>query len=327
MIKPEDGYAGVIEAIHDHKSFVISSHVQPDGDAIGCALALALFLKQLGKTVCVRFPDGIAVPHPYEFLPGAEIVESEGACPSYEVFVALECPTLERLGDLADVAAETQVVLNIDHHLDNDMFGTANLVERDASACATILYKLFEMMCPRISPEVAENLYVGIVTDTGRFQYSSTDPETFEIAGKLLELGVSPIHIFQHVYERQSVASLRLLGIALSRLHYDEPGRVAYTWVTQGDLAAAGATMADTENFSNHLRSIESAEIAFVLKEQPDGEIRGSMRSKGEIDVAAIARSIGGGGHRNASGFSSCDSIEEVAEQVVAACRQAVARP
>lgn len=325
MVKPEDGYAQIIDALHKYDSFVISSHVQPDGDAIGCSLALALFLRQLGKTVCVRFPDGIPVPHPYEFLPGSEVVLTEAPCPSYEVFVALECPTLERLGDLAETAKNFKVLLNIDHHLDSDMFGTANLVERDASACATILYKLFEMMCPRISPEVAENLYVGIVTDTGRFQYSSTDPETFDIAGKLLELGVSPIRIFQKVYERQSVSSLRLLGIALTRLRFDEGGSVAYTWVTQADLGAAGATMADTENFSNYLRSMECAEIAFVLKEQPDGEIRGSMRSKGEIDVARISSELGGGGHRNAAGFSAKGPIEDVAGQVVEACRKVAA--
>lgn len=325
MVTAENGYAEIINALNDNASFVISSHVQPDGDAIGSSLALALFLRQIGKTVCVRFPGGIPVPHPYEFLPGCAMVTAQDMCPGHDVFVALECPTLERLGDMAPLAASAPVLLNIDHHLDNDMFGTANLVERDASACASMLYKLFEMMCPRISPEIAENLYVAIVTDTGRFQYSSTDTETFDIARKLLELGVSPIHIFQQVYERQSVASLQLLGRVLSRLKYDEAGRVAYTWISQADFAAAHAAMDDSENFVNYLRSLETAEIAFILKENADGEIRGSMRSKGEIDVAKIAHVMGGGGHRNASGFSAHGDFEEIAAKVVAACRQAIA--
>lgn len=325
-MKPEDGYREVIEAIREHDNFVISSHVQPDGDAIGCALAFGLFLKQLGKRACVRFPDGIPLPHPYEFLSGGDMIVTDTSCPEYEVFVAMECPTLERLGDMAQVAQATPVLLNIDHHLDNDMFGTANLVERDASACATILYKLFAVMGARLTPEIAENLYVGIVTDTGRFQYSSTDSQTFDIARKLLEQGVSPINIFQQVYERQSLHSMRLLGIALARLRFDEDGRVAYTWVTQEDFRTAGAGMEDTENFSNWLRSIDNVEVAFVLKETPNGEVRGSMRSKGDIDAARIARTLGGGGHRNAAGFSAHGDIEEVAKHVVAACREVVAR-
>lgn len=323
---PEDGYARIVEAIRENSSFLISSHVQPDGDAIGCALALGLVLKQMGKEACVKFPGSIPVPHPYEFLSGGEMVVTDDSCPVCDAFVAMECPSLDRLGDVEPVAKEAAVLLNIDHHLDNDMFGTANLVERDASACATILYKLFEIMGVTITPEVAENLYVGIVTDTGRFQYSSTDPETFEIARKLLEEGVSPIHVFQLVYERQSVASLKLLGIALSRLRFDESGQVAYTWVTQEDFGTAGASMEDTENFSNYLRSIESAEVAFVLKQHSDGEIRASMRSKGEIDVARVASALGGGGHRNAAGFSARGGIEDVAARVVAACREAVRR-
>ncbi|RJQ54310.1 MAG: bifunctional oligoribonuclease/PAP phosphatase NrnA [Actinobacteria bacterium] len=324
MAHTENGYAEVIDVLRENSSFVISSHVNPDGDAVGSTLATALFLRQLGKTVCVRFPNGEPVPHPYEFLPGCEMVTTERDCPKHEVFVVLECPSLARLGDLEPVAAQAAAVINIDHHQDNDMFGTANLVERDASACATILYKLFEMMCARMSPEIAENLYVGIVTDTGRFQYSSTDPETFQIAANLLDLGVSPIHIFQQVYERQSVSGLKLLGIVLSRVCFDEEAGVAYTWVCDKDFQQAGATMDDTEDFVNYLRSIEKAEVAFILKENPDGEIRGSMRSKGSIDVAAVAKELGGGGHRNAAGFSVRGDFEEICARVVRACRKAV---
>lgn len=324
MAKPENGYPEIVDALLAGTSFLVSSHVQPDGDAIGSSLAFALFLEQIGKSACVRFPDGIPVPHPYEFLPGADKASTEAECPPHDVFVALECPTLDRLGDLAASARAAPVLLNIDHHQDNDMFGTANLVERDASACASMLYRLFEMMDARMTPEIAENLYVAIVTDTGRFQYSSTDSETFGIAMKLLDVGVSPIHVFQQVYERQSVASLKLLGIALSKMRYDEAGRVAYTWLSAADFGAAQATVADAENIVNYLRSLETAEVGFVLKENSDGEIRGSMRSKGLIDVAAVAATLGGGGHHNAAGFSARGAIDQIAAQVVAACREAI---
>ncbi len=324
MTPSENGYAAVIDALRGNSSFVISSHVNPDGDAIGSALAMALFLKQIGKTVCVRFPGGEPVPHPYEFLPGHELVTRLADCPRHEVFLAMECPSLDRLGDMAPIATHAPILINIDHHLDNDMFGTANLVEAQGSACATILYKLFGMMDVPISPQIAENLYVGILTDTGRFQYSSTDSETFEIAGKLLDMGVSPIEIFQKVYERQSVGGLRLLGRVLGRLRFDEEGCVAYSWVEQEDLKDNDATMDDTENFVNYLRSIEKAEVAFILKQGPDGEVRGSMRSKGSIDVASVAKQLGGGGHRNAAGFTAYGDFEEICKKVVEACREAV---
>ena len=315
-------FDALIKLIGDEQSFVLATHIQPDGDAIGSLLGLSLILKGMGKDVFCSWGEPILVPAQYSFLPGTELVQDPNKCPDdFDAFIALDCATIERLGSLAKNAKNSRHLVSIDHHSEDTRFATLNVVDKGAAATSEIVLRIGKALKAEISEDVATCLYVGLVTDTGRFQYSNTTAHTFEVAEALLGYGVRPNEIFQKVYENVSFGYLKLLGLALSRAVCVEDCSLVYTWVLQEDFKKTGAMLSEAENLIDSLRSVREARIAAILKEIGGGKINVSIRSKGNFNVSELAERFGGGGHRNAAGYRGRNSVQETLESLLKALR------
>ena len=299
------------KALENASSIVITTHIQPDGDAFGSVLAISRHLRQAGKKVCMTLGEELRVPAHYLWMPGVEDIVEYGACIEADLLLTLDCANEQRLGFIAEKLPLFETVVNIDHHIDNSGFGTLNVLDFEASASCEIVYDLLTAMGAAIDEVSATLLYAGIVTDTGRFQYSNTTAKTHETASALIRLGVKPNAIFQHIYENISFTSLKWLGAILERAVFIDDSRLVFSYVCDEDLKATGASLSDTESFIDYLRVAREAEVAAILKETPEGKLKISLRSKGTVDVGSIAREGGGGGHRNAAGFTTDKSLDD----------------
>jgi phosphoesterase RecJ-like protein len=303
---------GVLSALRDTDEIILASHINPDGDSIGSLLALAMVLIAKGKKVSPCLPEPWKYPPQYSFLPGRELLIEPGEVKEgHGLFVALDCSNLERLGPLQDRAESAKSLINIDHHEDNRRFGTVNLVDDGASSTSELVYKVVKAAGWPLSPQVATCLYTGVVTDTGRFQHRNTSPDTFVMAYELASAGADIFQVVKEVYDSQSLSYTRLLGRALQRIEVMREYEFAYSYVTQKDLADTGATLPETEDLIDHLRSVRGTRIAALFKELSDGNVRVSLRSRDGYEVGPIARSLGGGGHALAAGYTSDTDIEE----------------
>jgi phosphoesterase RecJ-like protein len=315
-MKIEEPISALLEQFRSHPRFLITSHARPDGDAIGSVLAMAEILEQMGRECIVVFADEI--PAIYRTMPNihrvrltrdARAVEPDLAVPA----VVLECDGIPRTG-LAGL--EGRPLINIDHHASGRPFGVANWIEEDACAVAAMVYKLAIVAGVKITPSMATCLYTAIVSDTGSFTYSSTTAETFAIAHDLSAHGANPSQIARDIYFSNPESKIRLLGTALSNLQTEGP--VAWSWVTSHDMDRAGAGAEDCEGVVNYLISIAGVESAVFLREIPSADqYRLSIRSKGKIDVAQIAESFGGGGHRSASGCTLDGPLTVATERIL----------
>ena len=320
MAKTDD-MAAVAAALRENDRFLVASHENPDGDALGSLLAMHLALGQLGKD-SVMFLAGPERPLPaeYKFMQLDGILREPPTDHTERVLVAVDCAKEERLGPDPSVLELAPLVLDIDHHHDNTRFGNVNLIVPDASSTGEILADLFEVLGIEITPEIAEPLYTAVVTDTGRFQYANTTPKALRLAAELVEAGADVHRVFQGVYETVQFAKLKLLARALERAQVYEGGAVVVSYLLRGDFADVGAAEPYSEGIIDYLRAVEGAIMAVLIREPPrsDGPLhRVSLRSSSdELDVSAIARKSGGGGHRQAAGFSSELSIEEITEFV-----------
>jgi bifunctional oligoribonuclease and PAP phosphatase NrnA len=316
-----EDWDATVAALHDASEVVVATHVNPDGDAIGSALAASLALRRLGKKSYPTWGTSpLVVPFSYTFLPGSETFVDPGEVPAAATFLALDCGAADRLGVLEERAKAQDVLINVDHHAGNDLFGHLNVVVVEASSTAELMMRLLQDMEVDIDADIATCLYTGIVTDSGRFQYASTAPETLRLAADLITKGVSPVQVAQEVFESSPFNYLKLLGRVLARAVLNEEVRFVYSWLTQEDLAATGVAMDETEKLIDAIRSTRSAEVAAMFKEQSDGTYRVSLRSKGPVSVGAIARANGGGGHELAAGFTA-PSVEEGVRIVTGALR------
>jgi phosphoesterase RecJ-like protein len=289
-----------------------SSHVNPDGDSTGSLVALAQALQALGKSVHACLPNPESYPPQYDFLPGKEMLMREVAFPpDIEVFVALDCSNLERLASVRPCAESVPLLVDIDHHEDNQHFGSINLVDPQASSTSELVYKIIKAGDWSLTPDMATCLYTGILTDTGRFQHQNTRPETFAIASQLAAAGADVYRVAREVYENESLSYAKLLGMALERANLLEDYGLVYSWITQDDLKATGARLSETEDMIDHLRAIRGAEIVALLKELEDGRVRISLRTRDDREVGPIARLMGGGGHAMAAGYTSDFDIEK----------------
>ncbi|MBE0447643.1 MAG: bifunctional oligoribonuclease/PAP phosphatase NrnA [Actinobacteria bacterium] len=297
--------------LHEANSVVVTVHVQPDGDALGSLLAMARHLKNIEKTVCTTWGEEIRIPAHYKWMPGIDEIVDFKHCIDADVLLTLDCANEHRLGFMEKRLTRFSSIINIDHHIDNSKFGTINVLDFSASATCEIVYDLLRVMNADIGADISTLLYTGIVTDTGRFQYSNTTAKALRTAADLVDLGANPNAIFQNVYENLSFASLKLLGVILERSHYLEDSGLVYSYLSDNDFKQADAAMADTESFIDYLRIAREAKVAAIFKETSDGKLKVSLRSKGDIDVGAIAREGGGGGHRNAAGFTLALTIED----------------
>ncbi|HEX6490280.1 MAG TPA: bifunctional oligoribonuclease/PAP phosphatase NrnA [Gaiellaceae bacterium] len=308
----------VADAIRGHDRFLLVTHENPDGDALGSLLATKLALTELGKDVVMYLYGRAPLPAEYRFMTLGELRRELPADWRERVLIAVDCANESRIGPEPEPLAGAALVLDIDHHHDNSRFGTINLVVPDASSTGEVLRDLFAELGIELTPEIAEALYIALVTDTGRFQYTNTTPKSLRLAAELVEAGADVHQIFRDVYETVQFAKLKLLARALERAQIYDGGRLVISYLLRTDFTDIGAAEAYSEGIIDYLRAVEGAEMAALIREPPRSERptrRISLRaSNDELDVSAIARRSGGGGHRQAAGFSSDESIEEITE-------------
>jgi len=313
MMEKSKDLGRLIELLKSKNDFILATHVQPDGDAIGSLLGLGMLLGNIGKKVFLSWGEQIVIPPQYLFLPGIELIEDPSQCPSSsDVFIALDCATLDRLGSLAEKAGQAKMLVNIDHHAEKTKFGHINITDENASSTSELVLRICNELGEKLTKNIAVCLYVGIVTDTGKFQYTNTTQNTFDAAKELLDYGILPNKIFQKLYETTSFNYLKLQGVALSRATLIEDIGLIYTWILQSDLKQTNAELSQAENLIDLLRSVEGINVAVVFKELGDNRLNVSLRSKGKINVSKLAENFGGGGHANAAGFKSKDTWKKV---------------
>src|SRR5580765_2487525 len=307
----------IADALRKHDRFLVVTHENPDGDALGSLLAATLALRQLGKDAVMYLPGPTPLPREYAFMPLDELVRERPEDAAERVLLAVDCAKEDRIGDEA-VLALAPLVLDVDHHHDNTRFGGVNLIVADASSTGEVLRDVLAELGVELTPELAEPLYIALVTDTGRFQYANTTPKALRLAAELVEAGADIHAVFQQVYESVEFAKLKLLARALDRAEVFEGGALVVSFLLRDDFTAVGAAEPYSEGIIDYLRAVEGAIVSVLIREPPrsDGPTRRvSLRSStDEIDVSAIARMSGGGGHRQAAGFSSEQSVEEITE-------------
>jgi phosphoesterase RecJ-like protein len=316
----------IVRVLQEKNSFLILSHIYPDGDSLGSALGLGLFLsKVLEKQVDVGI-DG-PVPRQYQFLPGQHLLKlQDNLNHEYDATIVLECPDKSRCGTVADKVKRCGVSINIDHHETNVHFAELNYVDTSASAVGEQIYQIIAQLGKHhISKDIAVCIYTAIVTDTGRFSYTNTTPLALNIVAELLKRGVNPFLINRAIYENRSLGLTRLLTKMLQTIVVLETSPVAYGYISQPMLNETGSSPRETEGFIDYIRAIENIEVAILFQEPGNGKIKVSFRSKGNIDVAALAAEVaGGGGHKAAAGCSIDGQLEPVINQVIAFIKQKV---
>jgi bifunctional oligoribonuclease and PAP phosphatase NrnA len=298
MSSHDQAIASIVEAIRSRQRFVLSSHARPDGDAIGSQLAMAYALDALGKDVTLINKD--PVPGPLRAFPGAgRIVVADHAEETYDTALIMECSTLDRTGV---IGLEKSFVINIDHHQGNTGYGALNWFDESAAACAEMVYDIVVALGVPMTKVIATHIYVGILTDTGSFHYSAISARTFDICRALVEAGVEPPRVARAVFDSNTLGRLRLFGAVLSAIELEQNGQLALMRVDEAMVTQAGGTYDDTEGLINLPLTVKEIQASVFFKELTSTSYRVSLRSKGSIDVASVAKSFGGGGHRNAAG-------------------------
>lgn len=311
----------IITALQLCKTVLISVHINPDGDALGSQLALMIALEKMGKTATAHNFD--PVPEIYRFLPQANRIKTGRLdAASYDAVVVLDADPA-RTG-LFDLPAPADVLINIDHHVTNPTPWPNTWLDPDASATGEIIYNLIRRLGVPIDAEIALCLYTAIFTDTGSFRYSNTSPESMRISATLLEAGADPWLVTENVYESFAFRRLKLLGHVLASMDHSDDGRIAWVVVTDELYRQTGTTAEDTDNFVNFVRSVKGVEVAILFRQIGAVEYKISLRSKGRVDLSALAKSFGGGGHKNAAGGKMQGSLREVTEKVVGAVEQSM---
>jgi bifunctional oligoribonuclease and PAP phosphatase NrnA len=308
----------IAEAIREHDRYLVTTHENPDGDALGSLLAAKLTLEQLGKDVVIYLAGDTPLPREYQFMNLGELARKPPADANERVVLAVDCANERRLGPDPSLLERALLVIDIDHHHDNSRFGQFNHIEADASSTGEIMRDLIGELDVKLTPEIAEALYIAIVTDTGRFQYANTTSKALRVAAELVEAGADVHRVFQGIYENVAFAKLKLIAKALDHARVFEGGRVIVSHLERKDFDAVGAEEPYSEGIIDYLRAVEGAEIAALIREPPtqNGPTRRvSLRTTTEgIDVSQIARKSGGGGHQMAAGFSSEASVDDITE-------------
>jgi phosphoesterase RecJ-like protein len=304
------------EVIRRAGSVALACHVMPDGDALGSMLSVLHLCRAAGKPVVASWPAPFVVAPHYAFMPGLDLCTKPEDFPDApEVMVTFDCGSLDRLAELAAPARAAGELIVVDHHATNTRFGTINLVDPDAAASAVVVRRLAAALDWPLNRDAALCMYVGLVTDTGRFQYSNTTPEVFELARELATFDLPIAAMSRHLFEEHRFAYLKLVARCLERAELDTGRSFVVTWVTAADLEEFGVELEETEGLIDLVRRTAEAEVSCVLKETPEG-VRVSLRAISEVDVAAIAREFGGGGHRFAAGFTAPGTVAEVLEAI-----------
>jgi phosphoesterase RecJ-like protein len=309
----------IVDALRANERFLVATHENPDGDALGSLVAMTLALRGLGKDAVMYLFGDVPLPNEYRFMQLGDLQRRLPEDVSKRVLVAVDAANERRLGpDYAALLDAVQLAIDIDHHHDNSRFGDLNLIVADASSTGEILRDVLAALGADLTPEIAEALYIAIVTDTGRFQYTNTTARALRLAAELVEAGADVHRVFQGVYESVAFAKLKLVARALDHAQMLEGGRLVVSHLDKADFAEAGAEEPFSEGIIDYLRAVEGAEMAALIREPPtaNGPLRRiSLRTTEEaLDVSVIARKCGGGGHKQAAGFPSEASVEEITD-------------
>src|SRR3954453_18598082 len=309
-----------VEALRSHDRFLVTTHENPDGDALGSLLGVTLALRGLGKDATMYLAGHAPLPGEYGFMSLDELAREVPEDAGERVLLAVDCANESRMGPDPEILHRAPFTIDIDHHHDNTRFGDVNLIVPDASSTAEVLRDVLRELDAEVTPEIAEALYIALVTDTGRFQYANTTPKALRLGAELVEAGADIHRVFQGVYENVQFAKLKLLARALERAQVFEGGALVVSYLLRNDFAEVGAAEPYSEGIIDYLRAVEGAIVSVLIREPPrsDGPTRRvSLRSStDEIDVSAIARKSAGGGHRQAAGFSSELSIDQITDFV-----------
>ena len=294
--------------------FLISSHARPDGDSIGSQLAMAFALEALGKEV--RIVNADRAPDHYQDFPGMERIEYAAAIerPAVDAVIVMECSDLSRTGV---AGLEHECVINIDHHAGNRMYGALNWHDDSAAACGEMVFDLIQALGVPLTVEIATHIYLAILTDTGSFHHSNITPRTFDICRQCVEAGVTPAVMARRVFDSNSFGKLKLIGALLDDMQLVDEGRLAVLHLDDAMLAATGSTHNDTEGLINLPLTAREIQAVVFFKVTGTGAVRVSMRSKYDVDVRQVANEFGGGGHKNAAGFTVTGALEEVRPGIV----------
>jgi phosphoesterase RecJ-like protein len=309
----------LVDELRRSEKLLLTTHENPDGDALGSLLGMHLVLEQLGKD-SMMFLAASQFPLPYEYqrMPLGEVRHELPADVNERTVVFLDCGNIDRT-PVHFLQREHLHVLNIDHHHDNTRFGTLNLIVPDASCAAEIVYDLAKELGAEITPELAEALYIGLVTDTGKFMFENTTAEAHQMAAELFEAGVQPQEVHRKLYEELPYARLKLLARALNSVYRYDDGAITLTHLAREDFAETGAAESDSEGIVDHMRQVEGTAMAGLVREliAKEGQRKVSLRATdGRIDVSIIARKLGGGGHRQAAGFTTDLPFDQLVERL-----------
>ena len=325
-MRPNSPLAEIAEVLRTRQRFVVMSHVRPDGDALGCTIAMALCLQQLGKDVTAWNEEGVL--EKFRYLPGCEIVSTPPAEPQeFDVAIVLDTSVENRVGRCLPAVKRADVWINIDHHVTNPRFGDLVHIDSTAPATGQILYELFRQCDLPLNYAMADNLFVAISTDTGSFQYPSTTARTYEIGADLIRAGVNVGLLSQKMYESYPRRRIELLRALLNTLRFTSDDRCASVALTMAVTSQLGALPEDNEGLIDHVRAIDGVIVAAFFEELAEGKVRVSLRSKlPRIDVSAICALFGGGGHTLAAGARVGGTLAEVEGRVLAAIGDAFAK-
>ena len=310
-------FAEINSVIAKRDRFLVTSHLDPDGDSLGSQMALYHSLLDRGKTVAVVNQG--SVPAKYGFLDPEGVIKfsPEGLSFVPEVVIILECPSLDRIGFVKDLIPESAILLNIDHHNDNENYAYVNIVDKESSAVAETLYFLFMEGNVAITPIIARQLYAAISSDTGRFRFGSTTSRCMSVASDLIASGADPKEIADHLYSGMAPGTLQLLGRTLSSLKTLAHGKLGYFTITLDDVRESGAHIQDSEGFVDYILSVQGVRVGFLFKEFSNNEIKVSVRSQNGFDSSGFAAMFNGGGHTNAAGFTKSGTLGTIVDEVM----------
>lgn len=312
--------AELIDVIRRGQRFVVASHQRPDGDAIGSAMAMALALRAMGKEATVA-TDAIPPVFLQPFPEVAEIQISREVTGAFDAALIMECSDLSRTGVRG---LDQSPVVNIDHHPGNKLYGAVNWVDESAAACGEMVFTLIEALGVTLTPDIATHVYLALLTDTGSFHFSHLSPRTYEIARRCVEAGADPQWIARTHYDSNSLSRVRIFGAVMNAMVIVDEGRIALLAITGQAMQDLGGTSDDLEGLINFPLTVKDIEAVAFFKEAGDHDWRVSLRSKGAVDIGAIARQFGGGGHTNAAGCSAKGLLDDVQKQFGQLMAQAI---
>jgi phosphoesterase RecJ-like protein len=309
----------IAKAIGKYNNFLITSHINPEGDSLGSQLALAGLLRSLGKGFAIV--NNNKVPDHYRFLPGADMIQDKVDIngEGFDAAIVLDCPNLKRTGRVKGMVKKAGYIINMDHHVSNENFGDLNWVAKDASSTGEMIYMLYKALGSGITREIALSLYISILTDTGSFNYNNTSSVTHEIISELMGYGIEPYNVAESVYGNKTLRAMKLLGKTLLGLKLAADGKIAYASVRRADFRRTKTAPHDCEDFVNFARSIKGVYVALFFREDTKkrNQFHVSFRSRKKVDVNRVASHFGGGGHAAASGCVLKGSFESVRARVL----------